>query len=158
MTLPDNYGQSLAPENYAERSWRGGEFSALWQDRAWDNQVQYSVHANLGYARDQWDVIDEAAIFEPGGNRHMESAIGQPVDRIFGLRSLGIIRTQEQLNELLEAGFKQYGRDPYLGGLLFEDIRGDGYSPGLMGRLMAMIFSYCPPMLRQGSITVSGLV
>jgi len=135
VTLPDNYGQSLAPENYAERSWRGGEISALWQDRAWDGQVQYSIHGNVGYAKDQWDVLDQAAIFEPGGNRENESAIGQPVDRIFGLRSLGIIRTQEQLNELLEAGFKQYGRDPYLGGLLFEDIRGDGYSPGPDGKI-----------------------
>ena len=25
-TLPSTYGASLAPENYAERSWRGGEF------------------------------------------------------------------------------------------------------------------------------------
>lgn len=135
VTLPDNYGQALAPENYAARSWRGGEFSALWQDHAWDGQVQYSIHGNLGYSKDQWDILDQAAIFEPGGNRASESAIGQPVDRIFGLRSLGIIRTQEQLNELLEAGFKQYGRDPYLGGLLFEDIRGDGYSPGPDGKI-----------------------
>jgi TonB-linked SusC/RagA family outer membrane protein len=135
VTLPDNYGQSLAPENYAERSWRGGELSVLWQDNAMDNQIQYTVNANLGYAKDQWDVIDEAAIFEPGGNRESESMIGQPVDRIFGLRSLGIIRTQEQLNDLLESGFKQYGRDPYLGGLLFEDVRGDGYSPGPDNRI-----------------------
>lgn len=135
VTLPDNYGQSLAPENYAARSWKGGEFSALWQDRAWDNQLQYTVHANLGYARDQWDVIDQAAIFEAGGNRQFESAIGQPVNRIFGLKAIGIIRTQEQLDELLEAGFKQYGRNPYLGGLLFEDVRGDGYSPEADGRI-----------------------
>src|SRR5690606_39382089 len=41
----------------------------------------------------------------------------------------------KQLNELLEAGFKQYGRDPYFGGLVFEDIRGDGYSPGPDGKI-----------------------
>lgn len=135
VTLPDNYGQALAPENYAERSWKGAEFSVMWQDHMMDNKIKYSVYGNTGYSRDQWDVIDEDPIFGPGGNRHSESRIGQPANRIFGLRSLGIVRTQEQLEELLEKGFKQYGRDPYLGGLIFEDIRGDGYSPGPDGKI-----------------------
>src|SRR5690606_8921053 len=43
ITLPDNYGQDLAPENYAERSWKGGEVSVLWQDHALNNRVKYSV-------------------------------------------------------------------------------------------------------------------
>ena len=29
-TLPSTYGASLAPENYAERSWRGGEVTLGW--------------------------------------------------------------------------------------------------------------------------------
>src|SRR5690606_37047895 len=45
------------------------------------------------------------------------------------------IRTQEQLDELLAQGFKQFGRDPYLGGLYFEDVRGDGYAPGPDGKI-----------------------
>lgn len=135
VTLPDNYGQALAPENYAERSWRGGELSVLWRDRAKGGKISYSVYGNVGLAKDQWDVLDQDPIFLPGGLRAAESAIGQPVNRIMGLRSLGIIRTQEQLNELLEAGFTQYGRQPYLGGLYFEDIRGDGYSPGPDGKI-----------------------
>lgn len=37
---------------------------------------------------------------------------------------------------LLKAqGFKQYGRDPYLGGILYKDTRGDGYSEGPDGRI-----------------------
>ncbi|WP_186756930.1 SusC/RagA family TonB-linked outer membrane protein [Echinicola salinicaeni] len=135
VTLPDNYGQSLAPENYAERSWRGGELSLMWRDMAMDGKVDYSIYGNLGFARDQWDVIDEDPIYQEGGNRQFESKIGQPINRIFGLRALGIIRTQEQLDELLEQGFKQYGRDPYLGGLYFEDVRGDGFSPGPDGKI-----------------------
>ncbi|MBD8491285.1 SusC/RagA family TonB-linked outer membrane protein [Echinicola sp. CAU 1574] len=135
VTLPDNYGQDLAPENYAERSWRGGELSLMWRDVAAGGAVNYSVYGNLGYAKDQWDVLDQAPIFLEGGNRASESQIGQAANRIFGLRALGIIRTQEQLDELLEAGFTQYGRDPYLGGLYFEDIRGDGYSDGPDGRI-----------------------
>ena len=89
----------------------------------------------MGYAKDQWDKIDEDPIFGEGGLRESESRIGQPLNRIFGLKSLGIVRTQEQLDDLLAQGLTQFGRDPYLGGLYFEDIRGDGYSPGPDGKI-----------------------
>ncbi|MGK6353300.1 SusC/RagA family TonB-linked outer membrane protein [Parapedobacter sp. DT-150] len=136
VSVPDNYGQALAPENYAARSWRGGELALQWNDRlAANNEISYSVNANLGYARDRWDIYDESAAFGPEGYRHFESRIGLPHDRIIGLKALGIVRTQEQLDELLATGFKQYGRDPYLGGLYFEDVRGDGYAPGPDGKI-----------------------
>ena len=135
VTLPDNYGQSLAPENYAERSWRGGELTANWRDKAANGQINYSVYANVGYAKDKWDYIDEGAAYQEGGSREWASKIDQPLDRIFGYKSLGLIRTQEQLDEILATGLKQFGRDPYLGGLLFEDIRGDGYTPGPDGKI-----------------------
>ncbi|MBU3026230.1 TonB-dependent receptor [Zobellia galactanivorans] len=135
VTLPDNYGQSLAPENYAERSWRGGELSVMWRDFSEDGKFKYSIYGNIGYAKDQWDKIDQDPIFEPGGLRESESQIGQPINRIFGLKSMGIVRTQEQLDGLLADGFTQFGRDPYLGGLYFEDIRGDGYSKGPDGKI-----------------------
>lgn len=135
VTLPDNYGQSLAPENYAERSWRGGELSLMWRDQTSSGRLKYSFYGNMGLARDQWDKIDQDPIFLEGGNREYESMIGQPSNRIFGLRALGIVRTEEQLNELLESGLTQFGRTPYLGGLYFEDVRGDGYSPGPDGKI-----------------------
>lgn len=135
VTLPDNYGQELAPENYAARSWKGGELNLNWNDRFANDEWKYSVMANLGYARDQWDIFDENPSFRVGGNRHFESRIGQPHNRIIGLKVIDIIRTQEQVDELIAQGFKQYGRDPYLGGLLFEDVRGDGYEPGADGKI-----------------------
>lgn len=134
VTLPVAYGRDLAPENYAARSWRGAEVTLAWQDNAW-NDFNYAIRANLGYAKDRWDIYDEPADYVPGGNQHFRSRIGRPEDRIIGLRALGIIRTQEQLDALLEQGFTQYGRDPYLGGLYFEDIRGDNYSPGPDGKI-----------------------
>jgi TonB-linked outer membrane protein, SusC/RagA family len=135
ITLPDNYGQALAPENYAARSWRGGELTLQWNDRLANNELTYSVNANLGYAQDRWDVYDEPPAYGPDGYRNFESRIGRPHERIIGLKAIDIIRTQEQLDELLAKGFKQYGRDPYLGGLLFEDVRGDGYAPGPDGKI-----------------------
>jgi TonB-linked SusC/RagA family outer membrane protein len=128
VTLPDTYGQGLAPENYAARSWRGGELSLMWHSRV--GKLDYAVHGNMGYAKDRWDVLDQSAAFLPGGSREWESAIGQPIDRIIGLKCIGMLRTQEEVDALKAKGFKQYGRDPYLGGLVFEDVRGDGYAPG----------------------------
>ena len=135
VTIPDTYGQSLAPENYAERSWRGVEFNAMWRDKAFGGQLDYSIYGNVGFSKDQWDVLDQTALYSPGGNLEEFSAIGKPLNRLSGLKTLGIVRTQEQLDELLAKGFKQYGRNPYLGGLYFEDVRGDGYSLGPDGKI-----------------------
>lgn len=135
VTIPDTYGQELAPENYAVRSWRGFEFNAMWRDKAFGGQLDYTIYGNIGYSRDQWDVLDQTALYSPGGNLEEFSSIGNPIKRITGLKTLGIIRTQEQLDALLSKGFKQFGRNPYLGGLYFEDVRGDGYSPGPDGKI-----------------------
>lgn len=135
VTIPDTYGQSLAPENYAERSWRGFELSVMWRNKAFQNKVDYSVYGNLGYSKDKWDVLDVSATYLPGGGLEKLSKVGKPSNLITGYKTVGLIRTQSQLDELLAKGFKQFGRDPYLGGLYFEDVRGDGYSSGPDGKI-----------------------
>ena len=66
VTLPSTYGQALAPENYAERSWRGGELALTWMDKAANGEITYSAYLNLGFARDRWDVLDEDATYREG--------------------------------------------------------------------------------------------
>lgn len=135
VTIPNTYGQELAPENYAERSWRGFEFNAMWRDKTLGEALDYSVYGNIGFSKDQWDVLDQSALYSPGGNLEEFSSIGKPLNRITGLKTVGIIRTQEQLDELNSKGFTQFGRSPYLGGLYFEDVRGDGYAAGPDGKI-----------------------
>lgn len=135
VTIPDTYGQELAPENYAERSWKGFELNLMWRDKTLSDALDYSVYGNIGFSKDQWDVLDQSALYSPGGNLEEFSAIDKPLNRISGFKTIGIIRTQAQLDELKSKGFKQFGRDPYLGGLYFEDIRGDGYAPGPDGKI-----------------------
>ncbi|WP_298709660.1 SusC/RagA family TonB-linked outer membrane protein [Chitinophaga sp.] len=137
VKLPDSYGMQLAPENYAARSWRGADFTLEWRDRAIGNQLNYSITGNLGFARDRWDTYDEAPLFAPGQNRNFESRVGRPENRLVGYRASGIIRTQEQLDALLAKGFTQFGRAPYLGAILYEDIRGGGFAPGADGKVDA---------------------
>lgn len=135
VTLPSTYGQSLAPENYAARSWRGGELSLVWRDKALKNTIDYSLYMNLGFSRDQWDKLDESAIYKEGGNLADLSKVGMSNSRLIGLKAVGLVKTQEQVDELKAKGFKQFGRDPYLGGILFEDTRSDGYAPGPDGKI-----------------------
>ncbi len=134
VTIPDSYGQVLAPENYAARSFRGGEIELAWRDVIGTN-ITYGVYANMGYAKDRWDILDEGPQFQPGGVQHWQTQVGYSSNRLIGLKALGIIRTQEQLDKLIADGFTQYGRKPYLGAILYEDIRGDNYADGADGKI-----------------------
>ena len=132
-TLPSTYGASLAPENYAERSWRGGEVTLGWRDKA-KHGINYSLYMNIGYSKDRWDVLDESVIYMTGNLKDL-SLVGMSAGRITGLKVDHLLTDQAEVDELIAKGFKQYGRDPYLGGLLFQDTRGDGYAPGPDGKI-----------------------
>ncbi|WP_432709703.1 SusC/RagA family TonB-linked outer membrane protein [Pedobacter sp.] len=134
VTLPDSYGQALAAENYAQRSFRGSELTLNWKS-ALDKEVLFSVYGNVGYAKDQWDILDQGADYLPGGPRAWQSAIGQPANRLFGFKAKGIVRTQTELDELIASGYKTYGRTPYLGAIIYEDVRGDNFTPSPDGKI-----------------------
>ncbi|WP_245786907.1 SusC/RagA family TonB-linked outer membrane protein [Algoriphagus aquimarinus] len=132
-STPTTYGASLPAVNYAEKSWKGFELNMDWRDRI--GEFSYSVYGNMGFAKDQWDIFDEPESYTDGtyeGN--WRSTIGQPANRVFGYISKGIIRTQAEL-DALDPSFKQFGRAPIIGGLLFEDIRGANYSEGPDGKI-----------------------
>ncbi|MCC8154908.1 MAG: SusC/RagA family TonB-linked outer membrane protein [Tannerellaceae bacterium] len=125
--VPSTYGAKLNEENYAKQRWHGSEFSLRWTDTY--NKLNYSVYANMGYVKDKWLVMDEEE-----GLKEWQSAIGCPYKRLEGYIAKGIIRTQEQLDALPD-GFTQFGRKPVLGTILFEDIRGEGFSEGADGKI-----------------------
>lgn len=135
VTLPSTYGQALAPENYAERSWRGGELALTWMDKAANGEITYSAYLNLGFARDRWDVLDEDATYREGGNLHALSKQGKAEGILTGLIADHLLTDPAEVEALKAKGFKQFGRDPYLGGILYKDTRGDGYSEGPDGRI-----------------------
>lgn len=129
QTLPGTLGATLPAVNYAEKSIRGYEFSIGYRNAIGD--LSYAVGANMGYAKDEWDVFDEPEVVKGT----WRSAIGQPSNRLYGFISKGIIRDQKTIDALMASGFKQFGRDPILGALLFEDIRGANFSEGPDGKI-----------------------
>ena len=130
VTIPSTYGQSLAPENYAERSWRGGELALTWRDQAARGEIDYSLYVNLGFARDRWDKLDVSATYQEGGALYDLSPVGKSDGILTGLIADHLLTDQAEVDALIAQGFKQYGRDPYLGGILYKDTRGDGYTEG----------------------------
>lgn len=132
-STPSTLGANLPAVNYAQRSWKGYEFSANWNNKI--GEINYSVYGNMGYSVDKWDITDEAKALTDGTYlNNWRSAIGQPANRNYGLISKGIIRTQEELDKI-PATFTQYGRKPKLGYLLFEDIRGANFVEGPDGKI-----------------------
>lgn len=132
-STPSTLGATLPNVNYAARSWKGFEASVGWNDRI--GEINYSVYGNVGYAIDKWDIRDEALALHDGTYKNnWRSALGQPENRVYGLISKGILRSQADVDKL-PAGFTQYGRIPKPGYLLFEDIRGANYSDGPDGKI-----------------------
>jgi TonB-dependent starch-binding outer membrane protein SusC len=127
--VPSTYGASLSSENYAKMDVRGLEFSLNYDNKI--GEFKYSVGANIGWAKDKVIYIDEAT-----GLESWRSAIGHPLDRLWGYEDYGIIRTQAQL-DALPAGFTQFGDKPTLGAILFKDIRGANRSEGADGKIDA---------------------
>ncbi|KAF5281387.1 hypothetical protein FQR65_LT14725 [Abscondita terminalis] len=78
---------------------------------------------------------DESCHLQVGGTRNFESRVGRPENRIVGLEAIDLVRTQAQLDALKNQGFKTYGRDPYLGMILYKDIRGANYSDTPDGKI-----------------------
>ncbi len=139
-STPTTLGASLPSVNYAQRSWDGFEISASWNSSK--GNLNYEIYANMGYAIDQWDILDEPESYHDGTYKdNWRSSIGKPANRIGGYISKGIIRTQEELDALPE-DFTQFGRKPMLGYLLFEDIRGDNYSEGPDGKIDSNDWTY----------------
>lgn len=127
--VPGTYGADLSAENYAKMDVRGLEFAINYSDKVGD--IKYSVGGNMGWAKDKVKYIDEAI-----GLESWRSAIGHPLDRIWGYEDYGIIRDQATLDKL-PADFKQWGSAPMLGAILYKDIRGENRSEGPDGKVDA---------------------
>jgi TonB-linked SusC/RagA family outer membrane protein len=132
-SVPSTLGAQLPAVNYAQRSWKGTETSLTWSSKI--GKVNYSIYTNIGFAIDQWDIIDEPESFTDGTYKdNWRSRIGKPANRVYGLISEGIIRTQEQL-DALPKDYTVYGRTPQIGTILFKDIRGENFSDGADGKI-----------------------
>ena len=119
--VPETYGAPLTFENYGEMEVKGIDFSIQYRNKA--GQFDYHVGVNMGFAIDNILVKDE-----PEERKNTwRSQIGNPLSRLWGFETDGLIRDQVTLDKLLADGFTQFDRDPVLGALLYNDLRGPDY-------------------------------
>jgi len=129
QTLPGTFGATLPQVNYAKKDVSGFDLSLQYHSKA--GEVSYLIGANVGYAKDKWVIYDEPAVVQGT----WRSQIGHPTNRLMGYISEGIIRDQRVVDDLKAKGFKQFGRDPMIGALLYKDIRGMNFSEGPDGKI-----------------------
>lgn len=116
--IPSSSGLSLGPVNYGAIDIKGVEGLVTYKDNL-TNDFSYEVGFNVGYSKAVYVTLDE-----PESRRPYELLSGNETSRIMGLTAEGIIRTQDQLNDLIASGYTIYGQVPQIGALYFRDLRG----------------------------------
>lgn len=117
-SVPTTFGASLPDENYAVIKSKGYETEAAWNDKI-NRDLSYNLRGNFGFGKSWWVQRDEAANLRP-----YLSEIGQPIGRVWGYECTGIIRTEEEAQQLRDAGVTYLGSQPRAGMLKYKDIRG----------------------------------
>jgi TonB-linked SusC/RagA family outer membrane protein len=115
-------GASLPSENFGKANTFGYELSATWKDNI-NKDWNYKITANYSWSDNKQIVIDQAK----GLNGTYLDGLNKSSDMGFlGYKSLGILRSQEQVNALLakSPNYKILGQAPMPGMLYFQDIRG----------------------------------
>lgn len=118
--LPALFGGSAPSQNIGELETKGFELSLGWRDRI--NDFSYSVSFILSDATNKLVSLKGSATRTEGLSSRVE---GYPTNSYFGYKSLGIIKTQAQLDE-----YKQLkGTVPAnigIGDMMYADLDGDG--------------------------------
>ncbi|SIR11163.1 TonB-dependent receptor [Maribacter ulvicola] len=117
-TVPVLIGTGLPPENYGAVDVEGFEVLTNYKNKI--GNVSYNIGANIGYSKNRVTTFDESDAL-----RDYERQLGTNTGRIFGYRNIGMVRTQSQLDELIATGYTFENQTPYIGSLIYEDIRGN---------------------------------
>ncbi len=116
--VPESAGISLLPENYGGVDIKGVDIEVNYSDDIGD--LNFNIGGRFGYTTDKLVIADIADSQRPFSN-----PLGQSTNRWTGYRALGIIRTQQQLDQLIADGYSFNGQTPLLGELYFDDVRGN---------------------------------
>lgn len=112
-SIPGYTGLELPDENIGEMESRGIEFQAGYKQHI--GQLFFNLSGNISYNENKIIYIDEVPQAEP-----YQKLEGNPFGSILVYKSLGIYRTQEDLDN--NVNYPGAG----LGNLIFADLNGDG--------------------------------
>ena len=116
LDIPSTIGLSAPFQNAGVVRNIGWELGLGYHDNWGD--FSFGVDANVS------DVINEIIDMKgtTGGSGVIRNQEGTSVNSFYGLKCLGMVRTQEHADELNATGFTQYGLPVQPGDLLYEDL------------------------------------
>ncbi len=154
LSIPTSFGYTMPKENYGKITSRGIDLEVSYRNNIKD--FNYYVKGVFSYAINEVKVKDYAA-----DAPDYEIPIGRPHNYIKGYRDAGIIRNQQQLDELVNSYKNKFGQDheytvfgnkPELGMLVYQDLSGpNGVPDGKIDTYdQDMIHKYSTPPFSAG--------
>lgn len=131
LSLPTSFGFSMPKENYGEVHSKGLDLEATYNNKA--GKVNYFVKGIFSYGTNEVIIQDYAE-----NAMAKDIPVGKKIGYMQGFRDLGIIRTQEQLDEVnaqykelygADHEFTLWGHKPALGMLNYQDLNGPDGKP-----------------------------
>lgn len=115
-TYPASLGGHV-PSTVNDGTFDNKGFELVLKHRNRISDFQYSINGNLSYAHNR--ILSKR---QNDGTLPWQNQLGSSVGAIWGLKSIGLYQTQEELDNAP----KPIGTTPRLGDIRYEDINGDG--------------------------------
>ena len=130
VPIPSTSGYSSILSNIGKVTNKGWEFSIggnIMQNKDFNLYASVNVTYNQNKIKELYGGVDEVAVRYEAGGLARVLKVGNSVDAIYARHSLGIIKTQEQLDEYKKK-VPNTAANAQLGDEMYEDIDGDGSS------------------------------
>ena len=128
VPIPSTSGYSSILSNIGKVTNKGWEFSIggnIMQNKDFNLYASVNVTYNQNKIKELYGGVDEVAVRYEAGGLARVLKVGNSVDAIYARHSLGIIKTQEQLDEYKKK-VPNTAANAQLGDEMYEDIDGDG--------------------------------
>ena len=128
VPIPSTSGYSSILSNIGKVTNKGWEFSIggnIMQNKDFNLYASVNVTYNQNKIKELYGGVDEVAVRYEAGGLARVLKVGNSVDAIYARHSLGIIKTQEQLDEYKKK-VPNSAANAQLGDEMYEDIDGDG--------------------------------
>lgn len=123
LPVPTTFGLKKPWQNAGKVQNKGWEFHAVYRNRI--GSMKYSIDANTAYNDNKvLDLKNKGARIWETDFRFLQE--GYPINSFGGLNSLGLFRTEEDLNASIVINRKRAG----LGDIKYEDVNGDSKISG----------------------------
>lgn len=128
VPIPSTSGYSSILSNIGKVTNKGWELSVggnIMQNKDFNLYASVNVTYNQNKIKELYGGVDEVAVRYEAGGLARVLKVGNSVDAIYARHSLGIIKTQEQLDEYKKK-VPNTAANAQLGDEMYEDLDGDG--------------------------------